>query len=149
MPYKFSNNSLKRLATVDPRMQAVAKRAIAISTVDFAVVQGNRTLDEQKQLYGKGRNAAQCAAKGVPIQYARPGEKKVTWTLNSNHIGGFAIDVAPFVDGHLEWDEGGKLGLWPQIAIAFEQAAKELNVDITWGGNWEETKDRPHFELVR
>lgn len=149
MTFRFSKASLDCLATVDPAMQAVARRALEISQVDFVVVQGNRTLDEQKRLYGKGRTAAQCVAKGVPAAYARPTEAKVTWTLNSNHIGGKAIDVAPYVDGGIQWDDSGKRGLWPKIAAAFKQAAKELNIRITWGGDWTTTKDRPHFELTR
>lgn len=149
MTFRFSKASLDRLATVDPALQKVAHRALELSPIDFVVVQGNRTLDEQKRLYGKGRTAAQCRAKGVPIEYARPGEAKVTWTLNSNHIGGKAVDVAPYVDGGIQWDDSGKRGLWPKIAAAFKQAAKELGVPITWGGDWTTTVDRPHFELKR
>lgn len=149
MTYKFGQRSLAVLATVHPDLQRVAKRAIQITEVDFGIAQGNRTLDEQKRLYGKGRTAAQCVAKGVPAAYARPTEAKVTWTLNSNHIGGRAIDVAPYVDGGIQWDDSGKRGLWPKIAAAFKQAAKELNIPITWGGDWTTTVDRPHFELKR
>lgn len=149
MTFRFSKSSLDRLATVDPQLQKVAHRALALSSIDFVVVQGNRTLDEQKRLYGKGRTAAQCRAKGVPPEYARPGDAKVTWTLNSNHIGGKAIDVAPYVNGGIQWDDSGKRGLWPKIAAAFKQAAKELGVPITWGGDWTTTVDRPHFELKR
>lgn len=149
MTFRFSKASLDRLATVDAALQRVAHRALELSPIDFVVVQGNRTLDEQKRLYGKGRTAAQCAAKGVPASYARPNEAKVTWTLNSNHIGGRAIDVAPYVDGGINWDDNGKLGLWPKIAAAFKQAAKELDVPLVWGGDWTTTVDRPHFELKR
>lgn len=149
MPFKFSKASLDRLATVDTRLQAVARRALELSCIDFVVTQGNRTRDEQMRLYGKGRTAAQCRAKGVPASYARPGERKVTWTLNSNHIGGRAIDVAPYVNGGINWDEDGELDLWPKIAAAFKQAAEELGVAIEWGGDWTETVDRPHFELAR
>ena len=149
MPFRFSQVSLARLATVHPDLQKVAKRAIELSSVDFVVTQGNRTVDEQMRLYGKGRTAAQCVAKGVPAIYARPGESQVTWTLNSNHIGGRAIDVAPYVNGQLEWDDKGKLGLWPKIAKAFKTAAAELAIQIEWGGDWTKTVDRPHFELVK
>ena len=149
MSYNFSQNSLNRLATVHPDMQKVARRAIQLSPVDFSITQGKRTLDEQKRLYGKGRSAAQCRAAGVPEAYAKPNEAKVTWTLNSNHISGNAIDVAPYINGKLEYDDNGKLGLWPKIAKAFKDAAPELDVSIEWGGDWTKTKDRPHFELVR
>lgn len=149
MSYNFSQNSINRLATVHPDMQKVARRAIQISPVDFSITQGKRTLDEQKRLYGKGRTAAQCRAKGVPAEYARPQDQVVTWTLNSNHLSGNAIDVAPYINGKLEYDDNGKLGLWPKIAKAFKDAARELGVSIEWGGDWTKTKDRPHFELVR
>lgn len=149
MTFKYSKASLTRLETVHPDMQRVAHRALELSPVDFSITQGRRTLDEQKRLYGKGRTAAQCRAAGVPESYAQPSAAKVTWTLNSNHLSGNAIDVAPFVNGKLEYDDSGKLGLWPKIAKAFKDAARELGVSIEWGGDWTKTKDRPHFELVR
>lgn len=148
MGFVLGKNSLTRLSTVDPRLQAVVKRAIQISTVDFTVTQGNRTRDEQARLYGQGRTAAQMSAKGLNPSYARPNERQVTWTMNSNHIGGRAVDVAPYVNGGINWDENGKLGYWPKIAAAMRQAARELKTPIKWGGDWEGTPDRPHFELV-
>jgi peptidoglycan L-alanyl-D-glutamate endopeptidase CwlK len=151
MTFKFSQNSLNRLATVHPDLQRVARRALELSPVDFAITQGRRTLDEQRRLYGKGRTAAQCVRVGVPAEYARPSEAKVTWVKpeNGNHLSGRALDVAPYIRGKLEYDDNGKLGLWPKIAKAFKDAARELDVSIEWGGDWEGTKDRPHFELVR
>lgn len=151
MTFKFSQNSRRRLETVHPDLQCVAERAIEISKVDFAITQGRRTLDEQRRLYGKGRTAAQCRAMGVPAEYAKPKEAKVTWIKpeNGNHLSGNALDVAPYVNGKLEYDDNGKLGLWPKIAKAFKDAAREMDVSIEWGGDWEGTKDRPHFELVR
>ena len=151
MKFKFSQNSLNRLATVHPDLQRVARRAIELSSVDFSIAQGRRTLDEQRRLYGKGRTIAQCVRMGVPAAYARPAEAKVTWIRpeNGNHLSGNALDVAPYVNGKLEYDDNGKLGLWPKIAKAFKDAARELGVKIEWGGDWEGTKDRPHFEIVR
>lgn len=152
--YKLSSASMKRLQKVHPDLQRVVSRALEISPVDFAVVQGARTLDEQKRLYGKGRTGAQCEAAGVPATYARPGERKVTWTLRSNHLinprtgYGHAVDVCPLLDGKLEWDDDGKLFLWPKVAEAFKKAAEELGVSIEWGGDWKKNIDRPHFELA-
>ena len=145
--FSLGKKSLDLLANVDPRMRLIALRAIQITEIDFGVVQGKRTLDEQKRLYGKGRTGAQCEAKGVPAIYARPGESKVTWTLNSNHLSGRAIDICPWINGKYEWDNNGKLGVWPKLAKAFKQAASELGHDMEWGGDWEKTVDRPHFEL--
>lgn len=152
--YRLSQRSRNVLATVREPLRRVVERAITITEVDFGVVQGGRTLDEQKRLYGKGRTAAQCVAAGVPAAYAQPREKKVTWTLRSNHLVdasglGNAVDLMPYVNGQGEWDDNGKLGLWPKIAKAMKQAAAEEGVSIRWGGDWKETVDRPHFELAR
>ena len=148
--FVFGRNSLAALATVKPELQALARRALSLSDVDFSVVQGNRTPDQQARLYGQGRTAQQCSAAGIPTAYAQPGKPKVTWTLQSNHIGGNAIDVCPYVNGAPEWDNDGKLGLWPKIADAFKRASSQLGTPVYWGGDWgASTKDRPHFSLVR
>lgn len=147
--FVFGRNSLTVLATVKPELQALARRALSLSEVDFSVVQGNRTPDQQARLYGQGRTAQQCSTAGIPSAYAQPDKPQVTWTLHSNHIGGNAIDVCPFVDGAFNWDNDGSLGLWPQIADAFKAAAKMHDTTIYWGGDWGASqKDRPHFSLV-
>lgn len=146
--YKLSQVSLNRLATVKPPLQEVVKRAIEISEVDFGVGQANRTRDDQMKLYGQGRSASQMAAAGLNPGYAKPSMPKVTWTMNSKHIGGNAVDLVPYINGKVEWDNNGKLGLWPKIAKAMKTAADELDVKIIWGGDWKTTVDRPHFELV-
>ena len=133
MSYTLSARSRSRLVGVHPELVRVVELAIRLTTVDFVVTAGNRTKEEQAALYAQGRT--------------KPGPV-VTWTLNSNHIGGRAVDVVPFVNGAVEWDNNGKLGLWPRIAEAFESAAKELGVPLVWGGRWAKP-DRPHFELRR
>lgn len=150
MPFAFGNRSLSILANCHPDIRRVAQRAIQISSIDFGVVQGRRTLDEQMRLYGKGRTAAQCRAMGVPEAYAQPRLAKVTWIdpRKGNHLSGRAIDVCPFIGGRFNWDDDGHLGAWPKIASAFKQAARELGVRISWGGDWVKSKDRPHFEVV-
>lgn len=155
--FVLSQRSRNVLATVKPELRKVVERAIQITPVDFAVVQGGRTLDEQYKLYGKGRTTQQMKAVGGPIVYALPGEAKVTWIdpRKGNHVVdkvdglGRAVDLVPFHKGAINWDNNGKLGLWVPIARAMKQAAMELGVSIEWGGDWTTTKDRPHFELVR
>lgn len=149
MPFQFSQRSQALLLTVKPNLRAVAQRAIELTEVDFGVVQGNRTLEQQRYLYGQGRTAQQLLKAGLTSKYARPDLPRVTWTLNSNHIGGNAIDVMPYVDGVGNWDNDGRLGLWPPIAAAFARAAKDLAIPIVWGGSWTKTPDRPHFELAQ
>lgn len=139
MAYALSKRSRMRLAGVHPDLVRVVLRAIEITTVDFGVLEGVRSEARQRALYAQGRTT--------------PGPK-VTWTLRSNHFiqpgtgYGHAVDLVPFVDGGLEWDNDGRLGLWPRIAEAMKSAAQELGVGLQWGGDWR-TPDRPHFELKR
>ena len=121
---KLSEQKLKR---VKADLVSVVKRAFEISP-PFTVVQGNRTQAEQNALYAQGRT--------------KPGNI-VTWTKNSKHIGGNAIDFAALVNGKISWNDK----LYPQIAAAFKRAAKELKVGIEWGGDWK-TKDWGHIQLT-
>lgn len=149
--FVLGKNSRQRLEGVHPDLVRVVERAIKLTAVDFAVVQGRRTLDEQRKLYGKGRTAAQCKAAGVPAHYARPGEPKVTWTMNSDHLAkrdgyGHAVDLAAFVEGAIDWQN---IRLYHAIAAAMKHAARIEGVAIEWGGDWSKTKDYPHFALMR
>jgi peptidoglycan L-alanyl-D-glutamate endopeptidase CwlK len=77
--WTLSKASLVTLATVRPELQKVILYAAAMSPVPFAVVSGNRTRAQQAYIYAQGRT--------------RPG-MKITWTMNSNHMGGRAIDFS-------------------------------------------------------
>lgn len=146
MSFRLSTRSLNTLATVHEDMQKVVKRAIQITEVDFMVVQGRRTWDEQARLYGQGRTVAAMRSAGLPTQYAKPEMKKVTWTMQSNHLSGHAVDLVAWVNGEINWDTSH--GYYEKIATAMKRAAMELCVVIEWGGDWNKTKDFPHFELV-
>lgn len=123
MTHAFSKKSLEHLKDVHPDLQRLAHRALLLSPIDFGVIDGIRTVNEQKKLFESG----------------------ATKTMNSRHLTGHAIDVAAFVDGKIRWD-------WPlydAIAVAFKAASRELNIPIVWGGDWTTFKDGPHYELDR
>lgn len=136
--FKLSQTSLDRLQGVNERLVMLVHRALELSTVEFMVVEGLRTKQRQHQLYAQGRTS-----KG-PI---------VTWTLNSKHIDGLAVDVAPVVEGKIDWNDSKK---FDAIAKAMFMAAAELGVKIRWGADWNRNdkprekgeSDSPHFELV-
>lgn len=142
--YILSKLSLSRLVGLNTRLDAVVKHAIEITEQDFLVVEGIRSKEQCYINYGKGRNAAQCIAKGVPVKYAQPKLAKVTWLnnpLGSKHVTGNAVDLVPYP---LDWED---LNKFKKIAVAMKQAAKDLDVSIDWGGDWTSSKDYPHFEL--
>lgn len=134
MGFKLGKTSLARLQGVDETLVNVVKRAIEISEVDFTVMEGVRTLERQRELYAQGRTA--------------PG-KIVTWTMKSRHIEGKAVDLVPYP---LDWNDLEKFN---KIKDAMFQAARELDVNLRWGADWDGDGkyrekgeyDSPHFEI--
>lgn len=134
MGFKLGKTSLARLQGVDETLVNVVKRAIEISEVDFTVLEGVRTLERQRELYAQGRTA--------------PG-KIVTWTMKSRHIEGKAVDLVPYP---LDWNDLEKFN---KIKDAMFQAARELDVNLRWGADWNGNGeyrekgeyDSPHFEI--
>ena len=121
MSYALGTRSLERLVGVHPDLVRVVKRAIGESPLDFTVLEGLRTVERQKVLFAKG----------------------ATKTMNSRHLTGHAVDLAPVINGTVSWD-------WPlyhKLAFVVFEAAKTEGVPLTWGGNWTTFKDGPHFEL--
>ena len=119
----FSPRSEQRLVGVHPDLVRVVRRALALGPQDFAIVEGLRDPKRQEQLVAQGASR----------------------TMNSRHLTGHAVDVAPVIAGQVRWD-------WPpfhDIARAMKQAAAEAGVPIVWGGDWRTFKDGPHFELDR
>ena len=114
MGYSLGVKSLAKLNTVDVRLQAVVKRAIELSKLDFSVTDGLRTAEQQQVLYKKGAST------------------KDGYTKKSVHQSGFAVDLVPFVNGKLVWDVEGCI----TIAEAVREAAEELGEGIRWGGTW-------------
>lgn len=122
MAFKLSQKSLDRLSGVHPDLVAVVKRAIEITDVDFAVLEGVRSKARQEQLIKAGASQ----------------------TMRSRHLTGHAVDLGAYVGGSVRWD-------WPlydKIALAMKAAALELQVAIEWGGDWKSFKDGPHFQLT-
>jgi peptidoglycan L-alanyl-D-glutamate endopeptidase CwlK len=121
MSFRLSNRSLSRLDGVHTHLVEVVMEAIRRTEVDFAVLEGLRTLDRQKQLVASGAST----------------------TMNSRHLTGHAVDLGAWVDGELRWD-------WPlyyKIADAMFEASEHCGVDLEWGGHWKSFPDGPHFQL--
>lgn len=125
--YTLGVRSRARLKGVHPDLVKVVERAINLTTVDFTVLEGVRDPMRQKKLVEAGASQ----------------------TMNSRHIPGAdgfakAVDLGAWVDDQVDWS-------WPlyaKINDAMQEAAKQVGVDITWGGDWK-MRDGPHFELSR
>ena len=110
MTFSLSQRSLEKLKGVDQRLVDVVKRAIEITTVDFGVTCGLRTVEEQKRLVASGASQ----------------------TMDSNHVKGRAVDLVAYVGNRASWE----LNLYDDIALAMKVAARELKVPIRWGAAW-------------
>ena len=115
MAFKLSNRSLKKLEGVHPDMVATVKRAIELTTVDFGVTYGVRTLEEQKKLYASGRSQ----------------------TMKSRHLiqgDGYshAVDLVAYDGSDVVWE----INVYDNIADAMAEAANEVGCKIKWGAAW-------------
>lgn len=121
MTFVLGSKSRKKLEGVHPDLVRIVERAIEITKQDFTVVDGLRSLERQRELVKSGASK----------------------TMNSRHLTGHAVDLAPYVKGGISWD-------WKYfypIADAMKAAAKELNIPVEWGGDWTSFKDGPHWQL--
>lgn len=111
--FRFSARSLGHLNGVHPDLVRVMTRALTEFTeIDFAVIEGLRTPQEQQELVKTGASR----------------------TLKSRHLTGHAVDVMAYVGGKGRWD----FGLYVKIAEAVRAAARELGVRVIWGGCWQQ-----------
>ena len=108
--FVLGERSLKNLWGVHPDLVAVVKRAIQITRTDFTVIEGVRTKERQKELVRKGASK----------------------TMNSRHLMGQAVDIAPVIDGAISWH----IDDYYPLAEAMATAADELGVRVRWGGAW-------------
>jgi len=98
-----------RLAGVHPDLVRVVRRA-AEGGATFRVTEGLRTRERQAELVAKGASQ----------------------TLNSRHLTGHAVDLAPLVGTDVSWD-------WKHfypMADAIADAARAEGVPLIWGGAW-------------
>lgn len=119
--FKLSKHSLERMKGVDENLVKVVKRAIEITEIDFGISEGLRTKERQRQLVAEGKSR----------------------TMRSRHLVGEAVDVYAWVNGGVSWNKK----YYHQIADAMKQAAEELDVQITWGGDWKTFFDGPHYQI--
>lgn len=110
MNFELSSRSLGRLEGVEEPLVQVVKQAILTTSVDFGVICGLRTVEEQEALFDKGASQ----------------------TLKSKHLEGKAVDLMAYLDGRGSWE----LNIYDEVADAMKYAARELGVKIRWGAAW-------------
>lgn len=127
--FRLSQRSLTRLVGVHPDLVAIVKLAIQRTAVDFTVVEGVRTVEQQRAYVARGSSK----------------------TINSYHLPqadgfGHAVDLAPLVAGAIPWNNWQAFA---DLAAVVKACAAELGVSVEWGGDWKTFKDGPHFQIPR
>ena len=110
MSFKLSKRSLDKLEGVNHNLVNVVHKAIQLTKVDFGVVYGLRTLEEQKKLVAAGKSQ----------------------TLKSKHLDGNAVDLMAYVDGKGCWE----LNVYDNICDAMKRAARDVGCGLRWGAAW-------------
>lgn len=132
MKYRFSRRSLNNLAGVHPKLVSLVKDCLTTGIMDFSVIDGLRTIDEQRKLVAKG----------------------VSKTMNSKHLpqkDGYshAVDLAPYP---LDWSDWLGFG---RLAGIMQTLAPKHGFVLRWGCDWDSDGqttdhkflDAPHFEI--
>jgi peptidoglycan LD-endopeptidase CwlK len=121
--------SEKNVATLNPKVQVLARKLIEEATaqgIHVKVICGNRTYEEQDDLYAQGRSKD-----GNIVTKARGGQ--------SMHNFGTAFDIGIFSeDGKKYYGESHDYAKVGEIG-------KKLGLE--WGGDWD-FEDPPHFQLT-
>jgi peptidoglycan L-alanyl-D-glutamate endopeptidase CwlK len=126
----FSDKSLAKLATSDPRLQRVFHEVVR--NFDCTILEGHRNRERQNQMVEEGKS-------------------QVRWPDGKhNTVPSMAVDVCPYP---IVWDDRERQTLFAGYVLA---TAKAMGVNLRWGGDWDrdtEVRDNGfddlvHFEVV-
>lgn len=118
---ELSELSKKRLEGVDERLKAVVMECAAQCRFPFNVSEGLRSEAKQRE-------------------YVKQGKSR---TMKSKHLVGKAVDLYPLTMNRKEVD----WSRFEDLAEVMFDVAKEMEVEIIWGGHWKTFVDKCHFEL--
>lgn len=83
-------------ANLDPEFRVKVEamwKDFRAAWLDCFIWEGRRTKERQWQLFWQWRSATAIKKYWIPASYADPTKKIVTWTLDSKHLTGRAIDI--------------------------------------------------------
>lgn len=151
---KYSERSLNNLKGVYPPLKKILELAIVDSPYDYTITEGLRTDKTQQTYYSWGRSVVNPNT--GPIKGNKFGMRvtnKNGITNRSNHQEkkdgyGHAVDLYPYFDGKVRTEGPEVEKRLKAISIHIKQKAKSLGYKITWGGDWTNPYDPPHFEMI-
>ena len=118
----FGKKSLKILDQLHPDLKLLCMEAI--ERIDFSLICGTRNKEEQEEAWLKGNSKAHYGQSPHNFEPA------------------LAFDLTPYP---CDWNN---IESFKRVAEIIIECAIELDIDITWGGNFTNLKDYPHIELT-
>jgi peptidoglycan L-alanyl-D-glutamate endopeptidase CwlK len=136
---KFSKRSLDNLKGVHPDLVRIMNEAIKETPMDFTIICGVRTAQQQQELYAQGRTKP-----GAIVTNADGVKNKSNHQPKADGYG-HAIDLYPYYNGSVQVN--APVSAFKTIATHILGVAKQMSVSIEWGGNWRSINDYPHIEI--
>ncbi len=136
--FKFGKTSQSNMIMLEEETIKLCNLALSESDIDFAVIDGYRTSEEQYEMYSNGKSELDGT------------------TNKSAHQSGLAIDVYPFVRDSSgsrvdcwNYDNPKAKVAWLEIGRAFLRAGRLLGYNVEWGitYNINGAQDFPHFQI--
>lgn len=122
---KFSEKSLAKLETCDPRLQQAFQAVVA--EFECTVLEGHRDQERQNQMVAEGKS-------------------KTLWPHSKHNAKpSLAADVAAYP---IDWEDRERQTLFAGYVLA---TAKAMGVTLRWGGDWDrdtEVRDNSFDDLV-
>ena len=118
---KFSKSSLDKLNTCHPDL--IKLMLAVIEKMDVTILCGHRGEEEQNRCF-QNRTSM------------------LRWPHGKhNKVPSLAVDCAPWP---IDW---GNVQAFKRMGEVVKETAKEIGVDIEWGGDWPKFRDLPHIQL--
>tara|TARA_R110000851_G_scaffold54974_1_gene129325 strand:+ start:1440 stop:1862 length:423 start_codon:yes stop_codon:yes gene_type:complete len=138
--YKFGTRSSENLATCEGKLQQVVTKVMSYNIMDFSVICGHRSLEQQAILFKRGLTQID-------------GVKQIGM---HNYAESKAVDLLPYpseLNGVNVWEDIQRFSVLNGLMQA---AAIELGYKIRWGGDWDgdgnngdsKFTDMPHYEII-
>ncbi|RLI68819.1 MAG: hypothetical protein DRP02_11790 [Candidatus Gerdarchaeota archaeon] len=131
--FYFGRTSLARLGTCHPRIRYWLREAIKTSPLDLGIVCGYRDVNEQMTAYANGKSDA------------RYGESPHNFIWGDRACS-LAVDVLPYDAETQNYDESEKAVKELYDHLMF--TADRVGLRVSWGGDFKNLKDIPHWEII-
>ncbi len=131
--FKFANSSLDKLKEVHEDLQMICGGVKEISEIDFDISCGYRSPEEQMKAYKAGKSQLDG----------------INYLSNHNKTPAMAVDIYCYKGKFADYDKNKML----YMSELFKRVSKDLfsrgiiEHNLTWGGDWSDLVDMPHYEL--